>query len=170
MYLALHVFKRPCPATSVTSLLTSGETMTENSATTVTSVGTQSSLVGQPQPDAAREVRGRRLLSRMQHVFHMIIVIYPAGVGGVSDSEPGAKNGFLGVLALRIYACTLHPIMDFSPFQSESTMRSWIDLHLWSIVLAVLASSLCHGLDRASPSFLPLQVPCFLDGRDSKER
>lgn len=43
----------------------------------------------------------------------MIIVIYQAGVGGVSDSEPGAKNGFLGVLALRIYVCTLPPIMDF---------------------------------------------------------
>jgi hypothetical protein len=57
----------------------------------------------------------------------MIIVIYQAGVGGVSDSELGAKNGFLGVLALRIYACTLHPIMDFSPFQNDSTMRSWID-------------------------------------------
>jgi hypothetical protein len=45
--------------------------------------------------------------------IHMIIVIYQAGVGGVSDSETGAKNGFLGVLALRIYVCTLPPIMDF---------------------------------------------------------
>jgi hypothetical protein len=70
----------------------------------------------------------------------MIIVIYQAGVGGVSDSEPGAKNGFLGVLALRIYVCTLPPIMDFLPFQNDSTIRSWIDRYLWSIVFAVSAS------------------------------
>ena len=44
-------------------------TMTENSATTVTSVGTQNSPAGQLQPDAAREVRERKLLSCMQNVF-----------------------------------------------------------------------------------------------------
>ena len=83
----------------------------------------------------------------------MIIVIHQAGVGGVSDSEPGAKNGFLGVLALRIYVCTLPPITDFLPFQNDSTIRSWIDRYLWSIVLAVSASFL-HNQEHFSPEHL----------------
>jgi hypothetical protein len=113
--------------------------MTENSATTVTSAGTQSSPAGQLQPDAARDmVRERNRLMHAKRI-HMIIVILQAGVGGVSDSEPGAKNEFLGVQALRIYVY-VHPIMDFLPFQKDSTIRSRIDLRLWSIVLAVSAS------------------------------
>jgi hypothetical protein len=52
------------------SLLTSGGTMTENSATTAISAGTQSSPVGQLQPDAARDmVRERKPLSCMQYAF-----------------------------------------------------------------------------------------------------
>jgi hypothetical protein len=43
---------------------------------------------------------------------------------------PGAPNS-------RVY---VHPITDFLPFQNDSTIRSWIDLQLWSIVLAVSAT------------------------------
>ena len=37
----------------------------------------------------------------------------------------------------RVY---VHPIMDFLPFQNDSTTRSWTAIQVWSIVLAVSAS------------------------------
>lgn len=103
--------------------------------------------------------------------IYMIIVIHQAGVGRVSDSEIGAKNGFCwspGAPNLRVY---LHPIMDFLPFQNNSTIRYWIDLRLWSIVLAVSASfSFAMACTEHLRLFFPLQVPCSLDDCDSKVR
>lgn len=73
--------------------------MTENLETTVISAGTQSSLAGQLQPDAARDMaRERRLLSCMQHVLTRSLSFFKQALVVFQTQIPGAKNGFLGVL------------------------------------------------------------------------
>jgi len=142
------------------SLLTSGGTMTENSATTAISAGTQSSPVGQLQPDAARDmVRERRpLMDALRIHMIIVIVIYQAGVGGVSDSEPGAKNGFLGAQALRIYVCTYVQSRISYPFRTTPLLilgRS-ISLEYCPRCLSLIP---LRRHDRASPPCFPLRVP-----------
>jgi hypothetical protein len=78
----------------------------------------------------------------------MIIVIYQAGVGGVSDSEPGAKNGFLGVQALRIHVCTYIQSRISYPFRTTPLF----DLGLIYISGGLSSLSQHHPFATTSPS------------------